>query len=67
MLQSRGYRFVTLAEALEDPAYDTPDNYLGSEGFSCLLRWAQGEKMLMLPRPAEPPVIRELYAQIAPK
>ena len=33
MLQSRGYRFVTLAEALEDPAYGTPDNYLGSDGF----------------------------------
>jgi peptidoglycan/xylan/chitin deacetylase (PgdA/CDA1 family) len=67
MLQSRGYRFVTLAEALEDPAYSTPDNYLGSDGFSCLLRWAQGEQMLMGPRPAEPAAIRNLYAQIATK
>ena len=67
MLHSRGYRFVTLAEALQDPAYGTPDNYLGSEGFSCLLRWAQGEKMLMAPRPAEPAAIKNLYAQIATK
>jgi peptidoglycan/xylan/chitin deacetylase (PgdA/CDA1 family) len=67
MLQSRGYRFVTLAEALEDPAYRTPDNYLGSDGFSCLLRWAQGEQMLMAPRPAEPAAIRNLYARIATK
>src|SRR5579872_6754406 len=41
MLQSRGYRFVTLAEALEDPAYRTPDDYVGSDGFSCLLHWAR--------------------------
>ena len=67
MLQSRGYRFVTLAEALQDPAYRTPDDYLGSDGFSCLLRWAQAEKMLMAPRPPEPPVIRKLYAQIVAK
>jgi hypothetical protein len=60
MLQSRGYRFVTLGEALQD-------TYLGSEGFSSILRWAEGENMLMLPRPAEPAVIRNLYAQIATK
>ena len=67
MLQSRGYRFVSLAEALEDPAYRTPDDYLGSDGFSCLLHWAQAVNMLMAPRPAEPAVIRKLYAQIATK
>lgn len=67
MLQSRGYRFVTLAEALQDPAYSTPDSYLGSDGFSCLLHWAQAENMVMAPRPAEPTVIRNLYAQIAVK
>ena len=64
MLQSRGYGFVTLAEALEDAAYRTPDDYLGSDGLSCLLRWAQGENMLMAPRPPEPAAIRKLYAQI---
>lgn len=67
MLQSRGYHFVTLAEALEDPAYATPDSYIGSDGFSCILHWAEGEKMLMAPRPAEPAAIRNLYAQIATK
>lgn len=67
MLQSRGYSFVTLAEALDDPAYGTPDNYLGSDGFSCLLHWAQAENMLMAPRPPEPAVIRNLYTQIATK
>jgi peptidoglycan-N-acetylglucosamine deacetylase len=67
MLQSRGYQFVTLAEAVQDPAYATPDTYLGSEGFSSILRWAEGENMLMAPRPPEPAAIRNLYAQIAAK
>ena len=67
MIQSRGYGFVTLAEALQDPAYRTPDTYVGSEGFSSLLRWAQTENMLMAPRPAEPAAIRNLYAQIVAK
>jgi peptidoglycan/xylan/chitin deacetylase (PgdA/CDA1 family) len=67
MLQSRGYGFVTLAEALQDPAYETTDSYLGSDGFSCLLHWAHAENMLMAPRPAEPAVIRNLYSQIVTK
>jgi len=67
MFQSRGYRFVTLAEALEDPAYRTPDDYVGSDGFSRLLHWAQAENMLMAPRPAEPAAIRNLYAQLVTK
>ena len=67
MLQSRGYSFVTLAEALQDSAYGTPDNYLGSDGFSCLLHWAQAENILMAPRPPEPAAIRKLYAQLVAK
>jgi len=67
MLQSRAYRFVTLAEVLEDPAYRRTDNYLGSDGFSCLLHWAQAENMLMAPRPSEPVAIRKLYAQLVTK
>jgi peptidoglycan/xylan/chitin deacetylase (PgdA/CDA1 family) len=67
MLQSRGYGLVTLAEALQDPAYSTSDSYLGSDGFSCLLHWAQAENMLMAPRPAEPAAIRKLYAQLVTK
>ena len=38
-LRARGYRFVTLEEALADPAYDTPDEYVGPTGISWLHRW----------------------------
>jgi len=38
----RGYHFITLDEALEDPAYAQPDPYVGRYGNSWLHRWAQG-------------------------
>ena len=39
-LESRGYEFISLAEALRDPAYATPDDYDGSAGISWLHRWS---------------------------
>jgi peptidoglycan/xylan/chitin deacetylase (PgdA/CDA1 family) len=38
-IEQRGYRFVSLEEALADPAYSTPDQYIGPEGISWLNRW----------------------------
>jgi len=40
MLRERGYSFVSLEKALEDPAYDLPDEYVGRVGLSWLMRWA---------------------------
>ncbi|HYM86397.1 MAG TPA: polysaccharide deacetylase family protein [Pseudoxanthomonas sp.] len=40
----RGYRFITLEEALADPAYARPDGYSGRYGPSWLHRWAMAEK-----------------------
>jgi peptidoglycan/xylan/chitin deacetylase (PgdA/CDA1 family) len=37
--RARGYRFVTLEEALRDPAYETGDHYAGPAGTSWLFRW----------------------------
>ena len=39
-LRARGYRFVSLADALVDPAYRQPDPYVGPWGISWLHRWA---------------------------
>lgn len=39
MMQARGYRFVSLEEAMEDPVYDMPDAYVGRSGLSWLQRW----------------------------
>ena len=38
--RARGYAFVTLDEALEDPAYRADDTYTGRAGMSWLQRWA---------------------------
>jgi peptidoglycan/xylan/chitin deacetylase (PgdA/CDA1 family) len=44
-LRRRGYVFVALAEALEDPAYAHADGYRGGAGISWLHRWAMAEQM----------------------
>jgi peptidoglycan/xylan/chitin deacetylase (PgdA/CDA1 family) len=40
LLRKRGYHFVTLQEALGDPAYGMPDEYVGEEGSNWLDHWA---------------------------
>jgi peptidoglycan/xylan/chitin deacetylase (PgdA/CDA1 family) len=41
MFKRRGYKFVTLEEALKDDAYRLPDTYIGPAGISWLHRWAR--------------------------
>jgi len=41
LFEQRGYRFVTLAEALEDPAYATPETYITKFGPMWGYRWAR--------------------------
>jgi peptidoglycan-N-acetylglucosamine deacetylase len=41
MFKRRGYAFITLDEALKDPAYKLPDHYVGRGGFSWIHRWPQ--------------------------
>lgn len=45
-LKSRGYKFISIREALTDPAYKLSDKYYGKGGISWLHRWAltQGRK-----------------------
>jgi peptidoglycan/xylan/chitin deacetylase (PgdA/CDA1 family) len=53
----RGYRFVSLDEALRDPAYRLPDTYMGARGPSWLARWA-------ITRGADPGVPPEVPAWV---
>lgn len=55
LLEQRGYGFVSLDQALADPAYATPDEYIGTLGITWLQRWkvALG---VPLDRSAEPPI-----------
>lgn len=40
VLRKRGYRFITLEDALSDSAYSLPDTYCGEEGSGWLEHWA---------------------------
>jgi peptidoglycan/xylan/chitin deacetylase (PgdA/CDA1 family) len=40
MLRKRGYRFITLDEALKDSAYASADTFTGAAGISWIHRWA---------------------------
>ena len=40
VLRKRGYRFISLEDALGDPAYSLPDTYVGEEGTGWLEHWA---------------------------
>jgi peptidoglycan/xylan/chitin deacetylase (PgdA/CDA1 family) len=40
LMRKRGYRFITLADALSDQAYGLPDTYVGEEGTGWIDHWA---------------------------
>ena len=40
MMRRRGYGVVTLEQALQDPLYESPDQYTGPAGITWLQRWA---------------------------
>jgi peptidoglycan-N-acetylglucosamine deacetylase len=40
LLRKRGYRFITLEDALKDSAYSLPNTYVGEEGSGWLEQWA---------------------------
>jgi peptidoglycan/xylan/chitin deacetylase (PgdA/CDA1 family) len=40
MLRKRGYQFVSLQDALSDPAYSMTDTYVGEEGTNWIDHWA---------------------------
>ena len=40
IMQDRGYHFISIDEALSDPAYARPDTYDGKVGVTWLSRWA---------------------------
>jgi peptidoglycan/xylan/chitin deacetylase (PgdA/CDA1 family) len=40
MIEKRGYKFISLDEALTDKAYTSPDDYAGNSGITWIHRWA---------------------------
>lgn len=59
LYQARGYRFVTLEEALTDPIYSHADDYVRANGVSWLHRWTFTEGRPIRWEPDPPPWIVE--------
>jgi len=57
----RGYRFVTLDEALADEAYRLPDEYAGRGGFSWIHRWSKTKGMSAKGEPDPPAWVTSAY------
>lgn len=64
-LTGRGYRFVTLDEALVDEAWRTPDEFVGSRGPSWLYRFrvAKGLPLGLEREPDPPKWVLDLYRE----
>jgi peptidoglycan/xylan/chitin deacetylase (PgdA/CDA1 family) len=56
MLKKRGYKFVTLEEALKDETYELPDTFTKKNGISWLHRWAlaKGRENILPDEPKVP-------------
>jgi peptidoglycan/xylan/chitin deacetylase (PgdA/CDA1 family) len=61
MFRRRGYRFISLEDALKDSAYTTPNAYAGPGGFSWIHRWSMTKRMPGKGEPDEPAWLRESY------
>jgi peptidoglycan-N-acetylglucosamine deacetylase len=61
LIRKRGYRFITLEDALSDQAYSLPDTYIGEEGTSWLNHWAITLGKPPQGVPTVPPSIMERY------
>jgi len=63
--EARGYRFVTLAEAMADPAYHTADTLVSDYGPTWLWRWNKslGMNISFKDDPDPPQWVMDLYDQ----
>jgi peptidoglycan-N-acetylglucosamine deacetylase len=60
MMRRRGYKFITLEEALKDPAYSEPDA-LSKNGISWLHRWRDAKGLPRKWEPDAPKFVYDLY------
>jgi peptidoglycan/xylan/chitin deacetylase (PgdA/CDA1 family) len=66
MLRTRGYRFVTLDAALDDPAYALPAAQ-AVRGLSWLHRWMLAKGLPMQAEPVEPLFVRQAFTSLSPR
>lgn len=52
MIEKRGYRYVSVDEALSDPAFQTKEDWVGKSGISWFERWRMKQGKSLLAEPA---------------
>ena len=62
-LSARGYQFITLDEAMADPAYQTKDTLVSEKGPTWLWRWMRslGKNLSFAEDPEPPGWVLDLY------
>jgi len=65
MFQRRGYTFVTLKQALQDPAYQLPEKYVGPGGFSWIHRWSLSKGMASKAEPDPAPWVQNAFEALS--
>ena len=67
-LAARGYRFISLSEALEDPAYSTANAYSGTAGINWLHRFrvGLGKENRLRDEPDPPQWMMDAYRALTP-
>ena len=66
VFRKRGYRFITLEDALGDQAYSLPDTYVGEEGTGWLDHWAISQGKIPQGAPVFPQAVIEKWKTLAP-
>lgn len=67
MIQKRGYKFVSMDEALRDEAFNTPENFVNKSGVSWFERWtlAQGKPLRDEPKVSD--LAQKIWDEKKPK
>ena len=61
MAVQRGYSFVTLEEAQNDPAYTTKENFMGKAGISWFERWSMAKGSPLKSEPEVDPAVKQVW------
>jgi photosystem II stability/assembly factor-like uncharacterized protein/peptidoglycan/xylan/chitin deacetylase (PgdA/CDA1 family) len=64
MLRRREYEVIPLEKALADPAYQLPNTYAGTGGFSWIHRWSRTKGMPSKGEPDEPQWLVQAHAAL---
>jgi peptidoglycan/xylan/chitin deacetylase (PgdA/CDA1 family) len=64
VMEARGYRFITLQQALQDEAYRLPDTYVGAWGISWLHHWELTAGRKRSPSPDPPAWVMTAYESL---